>query len=255
MDASTFTPVVWAMLLVSAFLQGVSKGGVPGVSILAIPLVAQVIPGKAATGLILPMLILGDLFALAYWHRSASWRDLLRALPWALAGVVAGAVFLDRLDDRFMRPVIGWIILAILAVHVWRRYLAPRAAEGASVADHPARRHLFAAFMGSMGGFTTMVANAAGPVMGMYFLALRLSKATFLGTSAWYFFIVNWVKVPFMVRLDMITLPSLKVNLLMAPALVMGVVVGVFIARRVNQKVFDLAVTLLTALACARLLL
>ena len=154
-----------------------------------------------------------------------------------------------------MRPVIGWIILAILAVHVWRRYLAPRAAEGASVADHPARRHLFAAFMGSMGGFTTMVANAAGPVMGMYFLALRLSKATFLGTSAWYFFIVNWVKVPFMVRLDMITLPSLKVNLLMAPALVMGVVVGVFIARRVNQKVFDLAVTLLTALACARLLL
>ncbi len=254
MDAATLTPATWALLLVAAFLQGVSKGGVPGVSILAIPLVALVIPGKAATGLILPMLILGDLFALAYWRRSASWRDLLRALPWAVAGVVAGSVFLERIDNRHMRPLIGGIVLVILLVHVWRLYLAPKKADDAP-ADHPVRRHAFAAFMGSLGGFTTMVANAAGPVMAMYFLALRLSKATFLGTSAWYFFIVNWIKVPFMVHLDMITVPSLKVNLLMAPGLVLGVAAGVFIARRLNQKAFDLAVTILTALACARLLL
>jgi len=254
METSAFSPATWTTLLAAAFLQGVAKGGVPGVSILAIPLVAMVIPGKAATGLILPMLILGDVFALAYWRRAASWRDLLRALPWALAGVAAGTVFLTRINDRHMRPIIGGIVLAILLAHVWRLRLAPKPADDTQ-ADHPARRHLFAAFMGSLGGFTTMIANAAGPVMGTYFLTLRLSKATFLGTSAWFFFIVNWVKAPFMVHLDMITASSLMVNLLMAPGLLAGVAVGVFIARRLNQQAFEWAVILLTALACARLLL
>ncbi|NLL84802.1 MAG: sulfite exporter TauE/SafE family protein [Lentisphaerae bacterium] len=254
MDATAFSVADWTMLLIAAFLQGISKGGVPGVTILAIPMVAQVIPGKASTGLILPMLLLGDLFALAYWRRSASWRDLLRALPWALVGVILGALFLDRLDDRYMRPVIAFTILFILIIHVWRNYLSPRrntAPEG----NHPVKRHAFAALMGSMGGFTTMVANAAGPVMAMYFLALRLSKATFLGTSAWYFFMVNWVKVPFMIHLKMITVESLRVNAMMAPILVLGVVSGVFIARRLNQRAFDIVVTTLTAIACARLLI
>ena len=100
-----------------------------------------------------------------------------------------------------------------------------------------------------------MLANAAGPVMTMHFLARRLPKETFLGTSAWFFFLINWIKVPFMLHLHMITLPSLKVNLLMTPALLIGVASGVFIVRRINQQAFDLAVTLLTALACVRLLL
>jgi uncharacterized membrane protein YfcA len=254
MDASTFTPATWALLFAAAFLQGLSKGGMPGVSILAIPLVAMVIPGKAASGMILPMLILGDVLALAHWHRSASWRDLRRALPWAVAGIVAGTVFIGRIDDRLMRPIIGWVILLILLIHVYRLYLAP-GQPGANPIEHPLRRRALAACMGTLGGFTTMLANAAGPVMTMHFLARRLPKETFLGTSAWFFFLVNWIKVPFMLHLHMITLPSLKVNLLMTPALLIGVTAGVFIVRRINQQAFDLAVILLTALACVRLLL
>lgn len=249
MDTSTLTSGTWALLFAAAFFQGLSKGGMPGVSILAIPLVASVIPGKAASGL-----ILGDLFALAHWHRSASWRDLRRALPWAVAGIVAGTALIGRIDDSLMRPIIGWIVLLILLLHVYRLYRAPRNPV-ADHPEHPLRRRALAACMGTLGGFTTMLANAAGPVMTLHFLARRLPKETFLGTSAWFFFIVNWIKVPFMLYLQMITLPSLKVNLILTPALVIGVATGVFIVRHINQQAFDRIVILLTTLACVRLLL
>ena len=242
----------WMLLLFSAFLQGMSKGGVPGLAVMAIPLVAMVIPGKNSTGLVLPMLVIGDLFALAYWRRSVSVRDLLRALPWAVLGVVAGWMLLDRIADAQMKPLIGGTVLFILGIHVWRKIRARKNEADGAAGD--VGRPFFAAFMGFLGGVTTMLANAAGPVIGAYLLSLKLSKATFLGTSAWFFFIVNWIKVPFMVQQRMITMDSLRINLYMVPALVAGVAAGIFVASRINQKTFDILVTALAALACLKLL-
>jgi len=253
MEGATISFVGWIILVLAGFILGIAKGGLPAASILAIPLIALVIPGKAATGLVLPILILGDLFALAYWRRSASWKELGRALPWAIAGIIAGVVFLDRIDDRFMRPIIGGIVLLLLALHLRRHYLSP-AKQEAAVPDDRSRRWVFAAAVGCLGGFTTMLANAGGAVMSMYFLALGLSKETFIGTSAWFFFIVNLIKLPLMIRLGMISGESLGVNLAMVPALAAGTVAGVIIARRLDQKVFDIAVSVLTAAACLRLL-
>ncbi|MDP3179803.1 MAG: sulfite exporter TauE/SafE family protein, partial [Spirochaetaceae bacterium] len=184
---------------------------------------------------------------------SASWKDLFRALPWAIVGIIAGVLFLDRIDDRFMRPMIGGIVLLLLVLHLRRHYLAPAKQEAAVRGDRSGRR-IFAAAMGCLGGFTTMLANAGGAVMSIYFLALGLSKETFIGTSAWFFFIVNLIKLPLMVRLGMISGESLGVNLAMVPALAAGTVVGIFIARRLDQKVFDIAVSVLTAAACIRLI-
>ena len=242
----------WISLLFSAFIQGMSKGGVPGLSIMAIPLVAMVIPGKASTGLVLPMLLVGDLFALAYWRKSLSLRDLLRALPWAILGVVAGWLMLGKIQDSQMKPIIGATVLFILAIHVVRRWQAARNPDRKELMG-PAK-YIFPAFMGSLGGLTTMLANAAGPVIGAYLLSLKLSKETFLGTSAWFFFIINWIKVPFMLQQHMITAESLKINFFMIPALVVGVTVGIFIAKRIHQKTFDTLVTILAALASLRLL-
>ena len=252
-EVSQITPMQWAFLMAAAFIQGMSKGGVPGLTVMAIPLVAMVIPGKASTGLVLPMLVVGDLFALFYWRRSVSARDLLRALPWALAGVVAGWRLLDRIDDAQMRPIIGATVLFILALQVWRKF-RERPGQPEPAPAGRAARHLFAAFMGSLGGVTTMLANAAGPVIGAYLLSLRLSKATFLGTSAWFFFVVNWVKVPFMVEQEMITTASLGANLRMIPALVAGVAAGIVVARRLKQKTFDWLVIALAGLASLKLL-
>lgn len=241
---------MWLVLLFTAFLQGMAKGGLPGLTVMAVPLVAAVIPGKASTGLVLPMLIVGDLFALAYWRRSLSLPDLLRALPWAVAGVIVGWFLLGRIEDAQMRPIIGATVLLILGIHIGRKW---RAAQRRGRPDSVAGRRLFAAFMGAFGGVTTMLANAAGPIIGTYLLSLKLSKETFLGTSAWFFFIVNWIKFPFMVQQGMITGASLRVNVWLLPGLVAGVAVGVWVARRINQKTFDWLVTGLAALASLRL--
>ena len=149
-------------------------------------------------------------------------RDLLRALPGRWRGVVAMGGFSTGSTTRRWRPIIGATVLFILALQVWRKF-RERPGQPEPAPAGRAARHLFAAFMGSLGGVTTMLANAAGPVIGAYLLSLRLSKATFLGTSAWFFFVVNWVKVPFMVEQEMITTASLGANLRMIPALVAGV--------------------------------
>jgi len=241
----------WLILLFSALIQGMSKGGVPGLGIMAVPFVAVVIPGKASTGLVLPMLIVGDFFALGYWRRSVSLRDLFRALPWAILGVIVGWLLLGKIQDHQMRPVIGGTVLFILSIRAFRTWNDSRKGK------HDSRvrgGRLFAAFMGALGGITTMLANAAGPVIGAYLLSLKLSKETFLGTSAWFCFIVNWIKLPFMLHQSMITTESLKVNICLVPALVLGVGAGVWVIRRINQKTFDWLVTSLAALASLRLL-
>ena len=108
--------------------------------------------------------------------------------------------------------------------------------------------------MGSLGGITTMLANAAGPVMSAYFLALKLSKTTFIGTCAWFFFVINIFKAPFMLHEGMITAQSLKANLLLLPALLLGVFAGVLVVKRINQNIFEWAVIILAAAGCVKLL-
>lgn len=252
MEFGSIDVVGWIILLACAFIQGMSKGGVPGLAILAIPFVAMVVPGKASTGLILPMLIVGDLFALLIWRRSVSGRDLVRALPWAIAGVVVGWRLLDFIPDANMNRVIGIIVILILVLQVWRKFSAK--SDAPAFSGSTIGRYGYPAVMGMLGGVTTMLANAAGPIISMYLLSMKLSKETFLGTSAWYFFIVNWVKVPFMVEQGMITSESLKVNVMMLPALVAGVAMGVFVAKRLKERTFEALVIVLAAAACLKLL-
>ncbi len=257
------------ILQLTAFIQGVAKAGIPGMGVLAVPLAAMVLPAKLSTGVLLPLLILGDTIGVGYWRRSADWRSLFRALPWALAGIVAGYFLMKYITNEQLRPVIGLIVLAMLAMHVIRDYfrkpLSAAAAAQAGSADEteaarthregsPLRRRSFAAFMGFTGGVTTMMANAAGPVMAIYLLALRLPKAAFIGTSAWFFLMVNWFKVPFSVNLHLIQADSLTLNLRMIPALLVGIVLGILVVKRLPEKTFSILVQVLSAVAALRLL-
>lgn len=260
----------WAVLQVSAVLQGMAKGGIPGMGTLSVPLAAFALPAKASTGVVLPMLILGDAVGLSYWRRSADWRSLLRALPWAFCGIAAGSWCMNQISDRELRPLIGIIVLVMLGLHNLRLWLKRNDqtvikmdAVGFNSSKEevdarygsPFRRRLFAALMGFMGGLTTMIANAAGPVMAMYLLALRLPKAAFIGTTAWFFFIVNWVKVPFSVKLGLINLQSLSLNLCLVPALLAGVVLGIIIVNRISDRVFEVVIQILTVISAVNLFL
>jgi uncharacterized membrane protein YfcA len=232
----------------AALIIGVSKTGVPGMGILAIPLVAFVIPAKQSTGLILPMLIAGDLVGVAYYRHHAAWKYLVRLAPWTISGVVLGTLALGRLDNVQIRPLIGIIVLGILVLNQWRL-------RHAGLQEALPHSLWFAAAIGILAGFTTMVANAAGPIMVMYLLAMRLPKAVFLGTSAWYFLIFNVFKVPFSAGLGLITGESLKFNALLLPFILVGGWLGIRFARRIPEKVFVWLVQILAAVGAIKLLL
>ena len=242
------TPWGWAALVIAAVLIGVSKTGLPGIGILAVTLVAVAIPAKQSTGLILPMLIVGDLFAVAFYRRHAVWAHLLRLLPFAVVGILIGYWAMDRLSDRLYSPVIGSIVLVMLAMN----YLRTRRA---TLEQEIPQGWWFPAVMGTLAGVTTMMANAAGPIMVVYLLAMRLPKTGFIGTAAWYFLLVNCFKVPFSADLSLINPQTLGLNLLLSPLIVAGAVLGIVVARRLPERVFAVAVQVLAALGAAKLLL
>ncbi len=237
----------WAVIVVSSLVIGVSKTGVPGIGILAIPLMADILPARASTGLVLVMLITADLFAVIYYRRKAVWLHLARLVPWAAVGIVVGWMIMGRITDAQLQPIIGIIIITLLSLNAWRRYRA----DADAVVPH---QWWIAAGIGLFAGVSTMLANAAGPIMIIYLVAMKLPKTAFIGTSAWYFFMLNWFKVPFSANLELITRESLSINLIAAPVIALGAVTGIFLLRRIPQRFFTVIVEILAGLAAVRLL-
>jgi len=240
--------------LISGLLIGLSKTGIPGAGFAAIPLVAMVIPARASTGVVLPMLIFGDFFAVIYYRRKASWVHLIRLLPWAATGIILGYMILRLapggriwLDDLRLSRVIGTVILVLLVLNWWYQ---KSQREEARIPDY----WWFAAGVGLLAGITTMMANAAGPILIIYLLAMRLPKIEFVGTAAWYFFLLNWFKVPFSTNLGFITLESLKLNLLVLPAITLGAFLGIFVLRKIPEKTFSVVIQIVAAAAAWKLI-
>lgn len=242
-------PWQWALGAFGAFLVGLSKTGVPGLAILNVAIFALVFPARESVGLVLVILICGDIVAASSYRRDASWPHLWRLFPWAAVGVVAGFLALGRINDTQMRHLIG-VILLVLVVFQFFRSRRPARGDAETPPAHP----WLAPLTGITAGFTTMVANAAGPVMVLYLLSMRLPKIIFVGTAAWYFLILNLFKTPFSAALGLINVSSLSVSLLLGPFAVVGALAGRPIVERLNQRVFELIALSLT-LAAALLML
>lgn len=238
-------PWAWALLALAAVTIGISKTALPGGSILAIALFATVLPARTSTAAMLLLLIVGDVLALIAYRRHAHWPTLLRLAPAVIAGLLLGFAFLALAGDGAVRRAIGVILLLMIAVTLWRRYRASKK-EASGV--------VVAAAYGTLGGFTTMVANAGGPVMSMYFLATRTPMQVFLGTSAWFFAIVNLMKIPFLAGLGLFETPVLLMDLALAPLVVIGALVGLRVAKRMPQQLFDRIVIALTIVGAVYLL-
>lgn len=246
------TALAWVLLAIGAVVVGLSKAALPGAATIAVALFAAALPAKQSTGTILLLLIVGDAFAMLAYRRHADVRTLLRLAPAVVAGLIAGAGFLAFASDAGVRRVIGILLLLVVGVTLWRRRSAP-AAAAASATPRPHRAA--AAGYGSIGGFTTMVANAAGPVMSMYFLAMRLPVQAFLGTTAWFFAIVNIAKLPFSIGLGLITGDGLLIALVLVPVVIAAAFGGRWIARRIDQRLFERLVIALTVAGSVYLLL
>jgi uncharacterized protein len=238
-------PLHWILAGLAAVLIGFSKTGVGGLGMLSVVIFAQLMPAKQATGVVLPLLCLGDVVAVGMYRQHARWTHLWRLFPWTAAGVFAGYFALSRISEWQARVMIGGIVLTLVGLHVLRRRIHGHEAE---------HGRWFPPTVGGLAGFTTLVANAAGPLMAIYFLAMRLPKLNFVGTSAAFFLLINFFKVPFMADLGLINAASLMLNLKLAPAVILGAWLGRKLLLRINQRVFENLALGLAAVAGLKLL-
>ncbi|MDT0608986.1 sulfite exporter TauE/SafE family protein [Streptomyces lancefieldiae] len=243
----------FAALAFAAFLVGFSKTAVSGANTVSLAIFAAVLPARASTGILLPVLIAGDLLAVLTYRRHAHWPTLWRLFPAVGVGVVAGTVFLVWANDAVVRTSIGVILLVMAGVTVWRRRQADAAGQPDEITSRSGR--VKARSYGVLGGFTTMVANAGGPVMSMYLLSAGFRKLGFLGTSAFFFLIVNVSKLPFSAGLGLIDGRSLLLDAALVVFVVPGAFLGKWAVRRINQRLFERLVIAATVVGGLQLLL
>ena len=234
-----------AALATAALLVGFAKTAIGGVGLVSVALFATVLPARESTGALLPLLLVGDVVAVLLYRRHADWPALVRLLPSVVAGVLAGVVFVAQVGDTAMRRTIGVVLLTLVAVHLARARRGAAAEPGGRAA--PA--------FGALAGFTTMVANAGGPVMALYLLAARLDKLAFLGTASWFFLLVNASKVPFSIGLGLVRPESLLLDAALAPLVLVGAAAGRWVVGRLDQARFDQLVLVATVAAAVNLVL
>lgn len=217
--------------------MGVAKTGVPGLGTLVVPLMALAASDvRQSAGWLLPLLCVADLFAVFYWRRHAAAGKLFHLAPWVLGGMAMGAAALG-MNERLLRPMVGVIVLAMLAVHLLRRWKGD-----AAFTPHPGA-------YGVTAGFATTVANAAGPVMNLYLLSKRLPKEEFIATGAWFFFLINLTKLPIYAAHGMISAHTLAFNAALVPAVACGAVTGRWIVNHLPAREFEALVVALTAIS------
>ncbi len=241
------TTLQWLTFAGAAFMIGLSKAGLKGLGMVLVVLMASAFPAKASTGLVLPMLITGDIMAVIYYRRDADWSYVWRLIPAAAVGVILGVWIGEGLDDETFGNILAVIVILGLLLLI----LQERRPPSQQFVRHP----LVSGFTGLAGGFTTMVGNAAGPVMSVYLLATRLPKREFIGTAAWFFLIINWIKVPFHIwSWETIDWQSLQLNLVVIPAILIGFWIGIKVVALIPEKAFRYFVMIVTAITALKIL-
>jgi uncharacterized membrane protein YfcA len=244
----------WAAAILGAAIVGLAKAGIAGVNGLFVGLFALVMPSvRESSGVVLPLIIFGDWLAVAAYRRHLQWRHLARLFPWAGAGVVLGYLALGHWTDHTIKTLVGIIIVAMAALSYWRRWRASASRQQDAVGLRADEIHWVpGALTGLVAGFATLVANAAGPLMAIYLVAMRLPKMEYVGTTAIFFALLNLFKLPFMINLGLVSLPSLTFDLTLFPAVLAGAVTGRWLLLRINQRLFEelaLALSALTGIA------
>jgi uncharacterized membrane protein YfcA len=235
---STYSITNWVLILIASFIIGLSKAGLKGIDMMNVTIMAIVFGGRASTGIVLPLLCAADIMAVIYYNRHARWPQFWKLIPWMIIGVLVGVYIGKDLNETIFRRMMAVIIILtgiIMIVLEFRKNVV--------MPDNK----LFAASMGLVSGFTTMLGNLAGAFSNIYFLAMRMPKNNFIGTAAWVFLVINLFKLPFQVIYwKNITGPSLQTDLLLLPALVLGFFAGVKIVSKIKDESYRQVVIVLT---------
>ena len=238
----------WLLIIFCAMLIGMSKTGVPGVSMIVVPTLALIFGGKQSTGVLLPILIMADVFAVIYYHRNAQWNHLLRALPWAFGGLLLALWIGNMVNDEQFKHIIAITVFVSVGLMIWKDYGTKK--------EFTPDSWWFAALMGIVGGFATMIGNVAGPILAIYLLAMHLDKKSFIGTTAWFFFIINLSKFPLQVLVwKNINLNTLTIDILVLPAIALGAWLGIILVKQIPEKAYKWFVIVITVLSAFLILI
>ncbi len=235
------TPFQWTVAILSALLVGVSKSGLNSISIITVTTFAWVFGSKISTGILLPMLIIGDILAVLYYKRAVHWQSFWRLLPWVIGGILIGVWVGKDLEEAVFKKMMAAIVLIIVVGLFW---LEKKPLKNASELKS------FSGIMGIATGFTSMVGNQAGGFATVYLLSMRLPKNHFIGTNASLFLFVNLFKLPFHIfSWQTVNTHSLSINLMLIPFLIVGFYSGIFIVKMIDEKHYRQVILWLTALA------
>ncbi len=235
-DILTFS---WVLALTAAVVIGLSKAGIKGIAIVNVTLMAVAFEAKESTGIVVPLLIFGDIFAVIYYNRHANWKYIARFLPWILVGMLVGVLVGNDLEEStFKIGMAAIILISVIMMYWWDRRKSKK------VPTH----WLFAGVVGTMTGVTTMIGNLGGAFSNLYFLAMRVPKNEFIGTAAWLFLIVNVLKLPLHIYVwKTITLETFLFDLKLIPGIVLGIFLGVKLVTRIKDDFYRKMILILTA--------
>ncbi len=238
----------WALAVAGALCAGISKAGFNGIGLVSVIGFASIFGARDSTGIVLPLLIAADIGAVTIFKQHARWDYIRKTLPLAVVGIVIGTFIMMRLDNATFRPLLGGVILVLVAMQLVRL----RWPTAFGTVPHT---RVVAWLLGLLAGITTMIANAAGPVVALYYVAVELPKLEVVGTLAWFFFIVNLIKVPFSIWVGVIHGSSLLLDLILVPAVIAGLLGGRWLITRISQRAFDGVLLAFAAIAAARLIM
>lgn len=246
LESFQLNPEQWFWVILCALFVGMAKTGIAGVGMLIVPILATIFGGKTSTGILLPMLCIADVFAVSYYHRHAEWKYIWKLMPSTVAGVLVGLYVGSLVNDQQFKLLMACIILVGLVIMVWR--------ERKNTEIAIPHNWMFSSIAGLLGGFSTMIGNAAGPVMAIYFLSMMLPKNSFIGTGAWFFLIINLFKVPFHISVwKTIDLNTFVLDLAMFPAIMIGAILGFKLVKLIPEKPYRIFIIASTALAAIKL--
>ena len=228
----------WILILMGAFFIGLSKAGLKGIDLMNVTIMAIVFGGKVSTGIVLPLICAADIMAVTYYHRHAEWPHFWKLMPWMIVGILIGVFVGKDLDEVIFRRIMAVIIVLTVLFMIVLEFRKQLAVPG---------NKLFAVGMGLSAGFATMLGNLAGAFSNLYFLAMRVPKSSFIGTSAWVFLVINYFKLPFqIIYWKNITFSTLYTDLLLLPAMLLGFLAGIKVVSKIRDESYRKVVIVLT---------
>ena len=208
---------------------GMAKTGLGGLGMVVVPVMANIFGAKSSTGILLLLLIMADFFGVRYYHMHADLRQLIKLIPSTIIGILTGVFIGDILSDVYFQFLLGAVIISGALIMFIKVDIK--------------ENNLFSIAVGFLGGFITMIGNAAGPIMSIYFLSMGFDKNKFIGTAAWFFLFVNLFKVPMHVFIwKTIDLNILLFDLSLFPLILLGALTGVWIVKKIPEQPYKIFV-------------